>query len=171
MRESGLIIVRTAIVFLFLLGMPIAALPRVQQAISRGAAERSQTTITAATDSTPPRLRIAGEFELPPVTHQVELPVVAEPESDAGTAEELESLKQELIACGATSMVLDRVGVDGGRYRFTCELPVAVGSPYRRQYHAVESDPEAAMTEVLAEVQRTASAGGSALPRPTVRLR
>jgi len=70
-------------------------------------------------------------------------------------------------------MVLEKVGVDGSRYRFTCQLPVAAGSPYRRKLQAVDADPAGAMAQVQREIEteRGSSIGPTGLPRPIVKLR
>lgn len=171
-KESRTVAWRMAVVLVFLLGMPILALPHVQQRIGEILADRPDLQLEPTAAAKPPLLRVGS----PPDSAQErpsEQPLM--PGIDEGEAVEtqVEQLRQRFTELGATYVLLERVGVEGDRYRFTCHMPVAANSPYREQLQAVATDPIEAMSQVLADLERQPSATSDepALPRPTVTLR
>ena len=177
-KDSSWIAVRLAVVLAFLIGMPMLAVPRVQEALGEVFAPDEEPLEEPIDDSSQIDLRPADELDQivrqEPIESLAELEVVGgDLSTDVAPASEIEQCKQRLIDLGATYMVLERVGVDGSRYRFTCQLPVAAGSPYRRKLYAIDADPVQAMAKVQREIETEsqASSGGDRLPRPTVKLR
>jgi hypothetical protein len=167
-----------AVVLAFLLGMPLLALPRVQQAVGEALTPDTQILDQPVQDSRQVELRTSDELDQienqKPIGSLAELQAVGgDVSSEVARPSEIEQLKQQLIDLGATYMVLEKVGVDGARYRFTCQLPVAAGSPYRRKLQAIDSDPVEAMTGVLREIEAESesASGRTSLPRPAVKLR
>lgn len=184
--------IRMSVVLAFLLGMPILALPRVQELLL-GAQSADTRAATAAGSESDPRTAVdvggqassaAGSDNLlaatdaPPDSSptlllvepaQPSAPVA--PRAETG-ASEIEQLRQRFEQLGATYLALERVGVDGARFRFTCNLPLRAGSPYQQRFQGVSADPATAMRRVLADVERWSVAGGAqTLGRPRVKLR
>ena len=178
LNDASWIAVRLAVVLAFLLGMPLLALPRVQQAVGEAWAPDSPEPDPPIHDSHEVDLRTPVEpdqvVKRETAVSRPEVQLVGEDLSnEAAPPSEIEQRKQRLIELGVTYMVLEKVGVDGARYRFTCQLPVAAGSPYRRKLQAVDADPVQAMAEVQRQIEAgsAASGDGAQLPRPTVKLR
>ena len=133
---------------LFLLGMPILALPRVQDAlchIDTSAAD------TMEPEAGPPLLRVESPVEVvreqPPAVPSMMPDAIG----DASQQQQLASLRQSLVDLGVTYVKLERIGMEGDRYRCTCHMPVAVDSPYREELQAVATNPIQAMRQILAE--------------------
>jgi hypothetical protein len=133
-----------AVVLGFLVGMPVLALPKLHDLIRSFAARE---TIVAP----------AVQRQLP---------------DDEPAHGEIAGLKEHLVRLGATYMVLERIGVDDVRFRFTCNVPVRGGSPYMKQFQAIDANPVTAMRSLLSDVERWRVAGRQPeLGRPQVKLR
>ena len=167
-----------AVVLAFLMGMPLLALPRVQQAVGEILAPEDPALEQAIDDSSQIELRTSDPED--PVVKREPIESLAELQlvggnlpTEVAQPSEVEQRKQRLIDLGATYMVLEKVGVDGSRYRFTCQLPVAAGSPYRRRLQAVDADPVEAMAIVQHEIEteRRSASSGNRVSRPAVKLR
>ena len=173
--KSGKTAARLLLLLLFLLGMPILALPRVQDAlchIDTSAADTSAAD-TMEPEAGPPLLRVESPVEVvreqPPAVPSM----MPDALGDASQQQQLASLRQRLVDLGVTYVKLERIGMAGARYRCTCHMPVAVDSPYREELQAVATNPIQAMRQILADIEheRPASPSDAVLPRPTVKLR
>lgn len=163
MKPSLVVLIRMAIVLVFLLGMPLLALPRVPETLRAWLwpdehREGGAAAGDAATAERP--LNIIADEAPPTQSHP------------AGS--ELDELKARFVDLGATYMLLERVGVDGSRFRFRCNVPVVEGSGYLQRFEVVGEEPGTVMSAALRQAEEwraAATRSQGALARPRVRLR
>lgn len=78
-------------------------------------------------------------------------------ESDGGqvqSVDQFSTIQLRLRELGATYYLLESWGTNATRYRFHCRMAVAGDDRHFRQFEAMASDPLAAMTEVLRQVEQ-----------------
>ena len=72
-----------------------------------------------------------------------------EPAAKANDADSLVRLEQEIKALGAVYLILER---DGDRFECRTLFPLSTESSYQKAFSAIGSTPQAAMEQVVAEV-------------------
>ncbi len=65
----------------------------------------------------------------------------------------IRSIQQQLVRCGAQSMLLEVQNTDPQRYRFRCQMPISTSRIYGRSFEALAADPVLAMKQVLVEIE------------------
>lgn len=188
MNQSWLLSLRTAVIVVVLLGMPILALPRVNEAMRSwldgglpGASDVVQPPSKASLPTVASRSRVESR---PAARPKVVKPAIktrrraikTEPDSSPPRAHltadpRFADVQLRLKQLGATYMTLQMTGERPSQYLFHCRFPAAGTSTYFRPFEAVHSDPLQAMESVLREVERRQLTQLSRLPMPDDELR
>jgi hypothetical protein len=162
---------RAGIMLTVLVGLPAAWVyygplpPHAQQAVDRVVAAAKEAVdwdkLTARRE--PERIpQRRAPSTATPIAHvsaqaspSAEAPaLIAEAAAPRSLADRLAPLRAQLHEWGVAEYQLDLWGDRGELYRFSCEMPLAPGSPATEQFEAVAADPQAAVEEVVAEVWR-----------------
>lgn len=178
LKQTLSITIRLLVVLAFLLGMPLFAVPQVSErltGIMRGELalpdlDHSRIDVYKGT---------ADEIGAPELDTAVTMlasdrmpspPMPPNPETLTAT---IQALKSEFVEAGASYMVLEKIGTTDVKYRFQFDVPVAVGSGYKKRFQVIDEAPDEAMRLALSELHqwRTAAHEPATLDRPQVFLR
>jgi len=195
MRSSALLFLRTTSVLLFLIAMPLLALPPFTQWLG--------TCLDSAWETAPIRLEFAmsGDAHPSATSHPVvdltnsDVHRVAPLDTTAVTVARRSSaarsdspnqsevtlspqeqndrialLRERLTGMGATHAKFESYGDGESKYKFTCEFPVK-DSVYRRRFEQEDSSPLVAMQRVLVEVESWQRSGTRQLAAATTKAR
>jgi hypothetical protein len=80
--------------------------------------------------------------------------LIADTAAPRSLVDRVAPLRAQLHEWGVAEYRLDLWGARQELYRFSCEMPLAPGSPATEQFEAVAADPQAAVEQVVAEVRR-----------------
>ena len=167
------------VVLAFLLGMPVAAVPQISAHLCgmrvwepfKQVVHRDQTGSSSSKRSGG---RDSGELAttVTMLASDRSPPLLAARNPDA-MATTIEALKAQFVEAGVSYMILEQVGSESAQYRVQFELPVTVGSAYKRRFLVIDDAPDEAMRLALTELQqwRVADIEPAHLERPTVILR
>ncbi len=179
LKKRFSIAIRMVVVLVFLLGMPLVAVPQISECLRamlvRTPFEQTAHLKQPASPSDPLAdgldqaelattvTMLASDRSPPPLARRNSVPL----------AETIETLKAQFVEAGVSYMVLEQIGSDSEKYRFQFELPVAAGSAYMKRFQVVDDAPDEAMRLALSELQqwRVADREPAHLERPTVILR
>jgi hypothetical protein len=147
--------VRAAIMLAVLVGLPSAWMyygplpPQAQCVADRFVASAKEAInwekLTAPPEAMIPPAAAAGGA---PIAPQI-TPAVAPAPS---LAQQVEPLLVRLRQWGAAEYQLEPWGADARLFRFSCEMPLAGGSPAMQQFEAVAAQPQASIAQVVADV-------------------